>query len=243
MGVAQAGLAFRPKKEIKDFRPFIENIFEMAAAEIDHPDVGNFDIRRSKDVMVQIFGSTVFICSNTLVWQHLEYPQSDISDLHERLGLPDTFTMFCNYESGDSYGYAFVDSGVRTRSRLQVAGRGGQRKLIEYGTPTARENRWLTAPSYLEEDDCPPEERQRILYLENPRAEVTEHYLTQHLLTETLVENFGVCPWDTDEEPIYHFYRLATKGAIADPLKQEMKIQTSPKDTFLKKAAWWKFWA
>jgi hypothetical protein len=230
MGVAQAGLAFRQKKEIKDFKPFIENVFEMAAAEIDHPDVGNFDIRQSKDVMVQVFGRTVFICSDALVWQHLEYPQSDISDLHERLGLPDSFTMFCNYESGGSYGYAFVDSGVRTRSRLQMTAGGGQRKLIEYGTPSARENRWLTAPSYLEEDDCPPEERQRIFYLEDPKVEVAEYYLTQHLLNEALMENFGVCPWDTDEEPVHHFYRLATKGATGENISPE-------------KSAWWKFWA
>jgi hypothetical protein len=243
MGIAQAGLAFRPKNEIKDFKSFIEKVFERAAVEIDHPDVGQFDIRRANDVMVQVFGRTVFICSNALVWQHLEYPQSDLSDLHERLGLPDAFTMFCNYESGDSYGYAFVSSGVRTRSRLQLSGSNGERKLIEYGDPTARESRWLAAPSYLEEDDCPPQDRQRIFYLEDPKVEVTEHCLTQYLLNEALIANFGVCPWDTNEEPVHHFFRLSVKGAAADPIAQETDAQPSGKNTAQIKSAWWKFWA
>jgi hypothetical protein len=83
--------------------------------------------------------------------------------------------------------------------------------LIEHGEPKEFERRWFSADFYLEEDDCPVEERQKIYYQGNRDTTVPEYYLTRRLLDEALVMNFGVCPWDTDVVPVYHFFRLSPK--------------------------------
>lgn len=211
MGVAQAGIAFRARQEIGDMRAFVSTLVGRHVEQIPHPDVGQFDIRRPTDIMVQDFGGALFICNGALAETHLENTASDVATLHARLGAPGFFVVFCNYSSGGTYGYVLVDDGVRTRSRLQSMAQPRLLPLTEYGAPTALESRWLSASSYLEEDECPPEERQRIFYLDNPPREVSEHGLTAQMLFETLVERFGVCPWTTDAEPAYRFYRVMEK--------------------------------
>ncbi|SEK14938.1 MULTISPECIES: hypothetical protein [unclassified Variovorax] len=211
MGVAQAGIAFRPGRPIGNLKAFVSRVMGQPVEEIPHPDSRQFDVRRATDIMVQDFDGALFICNDTLAWPHLENTHSDIAALHGRLGAPASFMLFCHYSSGGSFGYAFVDGGMRTRSRLQTMLEPRLPPLIEYGMPTAIEKRWLSAPSYLEEDDCPPEERQRIFYLDSPRVEVYEDGLTQQILLEALEERFGVCPWTTNVEPIYRFYKVREK--------------------------------
>lgn len=211
MGVAQAGIAFRPARKIGNLKAFVAQVVGNPVEEIPHPDIGQFDIRNASDIMVQDFDGAIFICNGAIAWPHLEDTCSDVAALHARLGAPESFMVFCHYASGGSFGYAFIDNGMRTRSRLQTMAQPRLPPLIEYGTPTAIESRWLDAPSYLEDDDCPPEERQRIFYLENPPADVSEYGLTQQILFEALEQRFGVCPWATKIEPIYRFYKVRKK--------------------------------
>lgn len=245
MGVAQAGIVFRPKEPIGDLTSFVEEIFQTAAEEIPHPNSREFDIRNETDVMVQNFNGALFICSDVLVWNILEKPQPNLSELHQRLGAPDFSIAFCNYETGDSYGYALIEKkGVLTRSRLQTNASPNLPSLIEYGKPTPLEQRWFLAASYLEEDDCPPAEWRRIFYVENPRIEVPEHFLTQRILQEALLENFGVCTWDTDSEPEYRFFKLKTRSD--SPHTKEginTVLEHTPSSEQVPSPPWGKFWA
>ncbi|MBX3586658.1 MAG: hypothetical protein KF796_08430 [Ramlibacter sp.] len=208
MGIAQAGIAFKPTNPISDHRSLVSKLCREDATPIEHPNVGQFDIRKHADVMVQFFGDACFICNNDIAWEILENPASDITYTHQSLGFPEFFMVFCHYDSGGSYGYAFVEDGQRTRSRLQTTGVPQLPPLIEFGTPKDIEMHWLSADFYLEEDDCPVEQRQKIFYQGERAIEVPEYYLTSRILDETLVSKFGVCPWDTNVEPISHFFRL-----------------------------------
>jgi hypothetical protein len=242
MGVAQAGVAFRPRAEIADLPRFVSELFGEEYVEIAHPNVREFDIRHGGDVMVQNFDGAIFVCSGDLAWGHLKDVGSDLLLLYHQLGSPTTFTVFCNYDSGGSYGYVLVENGVRKRSRLQTTGGPQLPPLIEYGTPNSIEQRWLTAESYLEEDDCPLDERQRVFYLENPRVEVGEHYLTKQILDETLIAQFGVCPWDAEVEPVYHFYRAISKMRKTSTLEPPSALSNGTPLGAIKeqRRPWWK---
>lgn len=219
MGIAQAGVAFRPKTPITDMAAFISALFDESAAPISPPDIGSFDIRHDSDVMVEQYGDVYFIASDRLVWDFLENHQKDFSYLYQCLGSPDLALLYCHYDSGGSYGYAFIENGVRTRSRLQTTGVPDLPPNIECGEPKDFEKEWLDAQSYIEEDDCPIEERQRIFYKGDREEQVPESYLTAKLLYEALQINFSVCPWATETKPTYHFFKLTKK-----------------------KKPWWKVW-
>jgi hypothetical protein len=206
MGIAQAGLVFTRTVAMDDLRTTVSNLFQETATEIEHPNTGAFDIRNHGDVMVQVFGDVCFICNNDLVWDMLEDHQKDASALYQTLGSPDRILLFCHYESGGSFGYAFIENGIRTRSRLQTT---EVPPVIESGTPTALENAWLSAQFYFEEDDGPIEEREKIYYKGDRELEVSEDWITAQMLYETLHRQFSVCPWYTDLEPEYHFFRLS----------------------------------
>lgn len=243
MGVAQAGIAFRPAIEIADLKRFVSDLLGDRYEEIPHPNVREFDIRHAGDVMVQDFGGAVFICSDALAWRHLEDQSSDLGSLHQRLGSPAAFMIFCNYGSGGSYGYALVENGLRRRSRLQTTGVARLPPLLEHGQPTSIEQRWLSAKWYLEEDDCPPEERQRVFYLENPRVEVAEYFLTQQMLGEILKDQYGVCPWDTTTEPIYHFFRVSSNipDAETEPTSEKLPRSEAAESSSKQRRPWWQF--
>lgn len=211
MGIAQAGLAFRIQGPNKDVRGLISRLFDQEATEIPRPDRGKFDIRNHSEVMVQVFGDVCFICNNDLVWNVLERPQEDTKRLFLLLGSPEFMLAFCHYDSGGSYGYTVIERGVRTRSRLQTTDVPRLPPLIEYGEPKAFEVSWLSASYYLEEDDCPPEERVKIYYQGNREILVAEHSLTARMLFDALESFFGVCPWRTDVVPIYRFFQLGPK--------------------------------
>jgi hypothetical protein len=210
MGIAQAGIAFRPIAPIVNVTSFVSNLCGKEVVQIKHPDIGQFDIRDHGDVMLQRFGDTYFICNNDLAWNFLEFPQTDVTHAYSALGSSEMFMFFCYCDSGGSYGYAFVENGRRTRSRLQTAGGTHQQSLIESGTPKDFEQRWLSADFYIEEDDCPVEERQKIYFQGDREIEVPEYFLTKRILEEALINNFGICPWDTDIEPTYYFFKFST---------------------------------
>lgn len=219
MGIAQAGIVFKPTAPITDVAAFVSSLCGKEMKQIEHPAVRQFDIRNPGDVMVQSFGDSWFICNNDLVWNFLEFPQTDITPAYQSLGRPEMFMLFCHYDSGDSYGYAFFEHGKRTRSRLQTIETANQPGLIEYGTPEDFEQRWLSASFYIEEDDCPIEERQKIYFQGDRKIEVPEHFLTKQIMEEAMLNKFGVCPWDTELEPVYYFFKAQEK-----------------------KKAWWRVW-
>jgi hypothetical protein len=177
MGIAQAGVAFKPTSSINDLAAFVSHLFDEDANEIEHPNAREFDIRSHTDVMVQFFNNSCFICNHDLVWDFLENQEKDIAPLYQKLGCPELIVIFCHYDSGGSYGYSIIEHGKRTRTRLQTTGE--SISLIESGTPpTKLENCWLSAKFYIEEDDCPIEERQRIYFQGNHDIEFSEYCLT-----------------------------------------------------------------
>ena len=261
MGIAQAGVAFRPTTPIVDFGELVSRLFNEDANEIAHPNHREFDIRKPTDVMVQMFGDVCFICNDKLAWGLLENQEADTSELYRALGGPELILAFCQYESGGSYGYTFIENGRRTRSRLQTTGIPSLPPLRESGTPKEFENRWLSAEFYLEEDDCPVEERQKIFWQGEPRIDVPEYYLTGRMLYEALQLYFSVCPWETSVEPEYRFFKLApatipdlTTAAPISPvsLPSAQVARAAPAPVFIspftsappppaKKRPWWKF--
>lgn len=210
MGIAQAGIAFKPNQPVDDVCRLVSALYGGEASPIEHPNVGQFDIRNHSDVMVQFFGDSCFICNDNLAWNALENPQTDVTKIYHLLGCPDLFVIFCHYGSGGSYGYAFVEKGQITRSRFQTTDYPPLPPVVEFGVPKNIESRWLSADFFLDEDDCPEDEWQKVYYLGD--VTVSEDELTGYLLQEILNHEFGVCPWDTDMEPIYHFFKFAGKN-------------------------------
>jgi hypothetical protein len=96
---------------------------------------------------------------------------------------------------------------MRTRSRLQTTGVPSLPPILEHGAPKDFEVRWFSAPTYFEEDECPREEWQKIYSLNNGELLVSDH-LTQRLLYEALITNFGICPWKTDTSAETFFFRV-----------------------------------
>jgi len=207
MGVAQAGLVFRSKVPLRDVGALVSKLCGGQAVAIEQQQ-GTFDIRNASDVRVLVFGDVYFICNHELAWDLLENPTQAATQRHRVLGGPERWLAFCHYESGDSYGYAFIERGERTRSRLQT----GEPALIEHGTPKDFEARWLSAEFYREEDDCPIEERRKIYFQGNREIEVAEADLTRRLLQEALLLHFGVCPWEGEITPVSHFFRLSVRS-------------------------------
>jgi len=214
MGVAAAGIGFRSKNIDQPVDELLSALFKHPCREIAQANQREFDIRHPSDVMVEFFEDVCFIYSNELVWDILENPGADTSHIFATLNRPELILGFCNYDSGGSYGYVFIESGVRTRSRLETVEIPGRDTLQEYGIPKEFEARWLSAPSYLEEDEESfPEDRVRIYYLPAENLQVAEFSLTSHMLYEALVKSFGVYPWGMNTPSKPRYFRLETKLA------------------------------
>ncbi|WP_397452408.1 hypothetical protein [Pseudomonas sp. NA-150] len=207
MGVAQAGLVFKTKVPLRDAGALVSKLCGGQAVKIEPSLRSSFDIRNHSDVLVQVFGNVIVINNNQIAWDMLEDPASDVTQRHRVLGAPEMLLAFCHYDSGDSYGYAFIERGERTRSRLQT----GVPAVVEFGTPKDFESRWLSAPFYLEDDDCPIDQRRKIYFQGEREVEVPEAEITRRLLEEALRMNFGICPWDEDIDPVSHFFRLTAE--------------------------------
>ncbi|HDR8953558.1 hypothetical protein [Burkholderia vietnamiensis] len=209
MGVALAGIAYRTDIQSDATAKLVSRLFARNVEQIDAPDVGDFDIRNRGDVMVQFFGDICFIYSNELVWGILADPSIDADSMISAVGKPDFLLAFCQYESGGSFGYAFFEHGTRTRSRLQTIDVPSLPPILEHGAPKDFEVRWFSAPTYFEEDDCPRDEWQKIYTGNDGKLLLPEYSLTQRLLYEALVTNFGICPWETDRSPETLFFRVS----------------------------------
>lgn len=218
MGVAIAGIAFRSKEIDRPIDELLSALFKRPCREIAPPNQREFDIRHPSDVMVEFFHDVCFVYSNELVWDILDNPESDTGHIFATLNRPELIVGFCNYDSGGSYGYVFVENGVRTRSRLETVAIHGRAPIQEFGPPKEFEARWLSAPSYFEEDEgSAPEDRVRIYYLEAENLRVAEFALTSRMLYEALVNSVGVCPWDTNTRSNPRFFKLETKLVVDVP--------------------------
>ncbi|WCM21775.1 hypothetical protein NDK50_10125 [Paraburkholderia bryophila] len=218
MGVAIAGIAFRSKEVGQPIDELVSALFKRPCREIAQPNQREFDIRHPSDVMVEFFNDVCFVYSNELVWDILDNPEGDTSHIFATLNRPELIVGFCNYDSGGSYGYVFIENGVRTRSRLETVAIPGRAPIREYGSPKEFEARWLSAPSYFEEDEgSPPEDHVRIYHLEAENLQVAEFSLTSRMLYEALVNSFGVCPWDTNTRSNPRFFKLETKLVVDVP--------------------------
>jgi hypothetical protein len=209
MGVALAGVAFRTDLRSDSAQKLVNRMFGSRTQQLEAPNIGEFDIRNPSDVMVQFFDGACFVYNGELVWDFLANPSKDPGQLLAATGSPDLLVAFCNYESGGSFGYAFFERGTRTRTRLQTSDVRGLPPVLESGEPKDFEVNCLTAPTYLEEDDCPRDQWQKIYKLNDGKLHMPEHYLTQHLLRVALATNFCICPWDDDAGAETSFFRLS----------------------------------
>lgn len=224
MGVAQAGIIFRPQPAITNWEVLLAQLSGKAVMEISQSASPRFDTRNPGDVLVEKYHDVCVISNNELAWDFLEYQEKDVSVLYEQLGKPGLFIVFCCYDAGGSYGYAFVENGQRTRTRLQTTGVPRLPPLRETGSPKEFEIPWLQANHCYddEDEDCPVEQRMKIFYVGDKDNWVSEDGLTGRLLRESMEINFGVCPWTSAQTPEYRYFRASEK------LKEIMDGQTRP---------------
>jgi hypothetical protein len=201
-----------------DHRDLIERLTGETTTRIAYADRGRFDIRNHEDVLVEVFGDVCFVSNNDLVWSMLENSSHDVRHLHASLGSPDLFVAFCHYDSGGSYGYAIVEHGIRTRTRLQTTGIPGVPPLVENGVPKSFESPWLSASFYFEDEEDLLQDHVKVFYQGEREVLVPEHMLTSHMLNECLTSFFGVCPWTTTLVPEERFFRCVPKdvGRISE---------------------------
>jgi hypothetical protein len=211
MGISQAGFVFNSKHDSTDTRALISTLTGETATKIDHPNSREFDIRNHSDVMVQYFADSCFISNHDLAWPIFEQQLKSIPKLFTQLNSPEIVFAYCHYGSGGSYGYAIYENGILARSRFQTTEMPALAPTVEFGSPKQFEMDWLTAPSYLENYGDPENETEKIFYLENPRRDLGEWNLTSVLLELGLIEYFGVCPWETNVEPTYYFFKVDEK--------------------------------
>lgn len=234
MGITQAGLVFKRSAVTADPVALVEKLTGKRAAELDRATPGPFDTRNHSDVLVQFSGDVCIISNHDLAWPLLEDPAADVRELHQRLGAPADLMVFCRYDSGGTCGYVLIENGERVRSRLETTGVPSLPPLLEAGTPTPLEARWLSAPFYFEEDDedLPEDERTKIFYLGDREEEVAESWLTSHLLRGLLEQRFGVCPWGLATGPEDRFLRLTNRSglpSISFDLADRQLVQESPR--------------
>lgn len=211
MGIALAGFAFMRTSVVNNLPALITKLCNSSAKSIPQPNLQEFDIRHHGDVMVQIFDDACFIFNHYLTWDYLEHQEKDVSVLHQILGYPDEIIAFCHYESGDSYGYAFIEKGKRTRTRLQTMNNPKHPAVImESGKPKEFEKKWFSAKFYREEDSVPFAQRPKIYYQGKREIEVPEGLITARLLYEAMQKYFSVCPWDTDRKPKNYYFKLSS---------------------------------
>lgn len=217
MGVSQAAIAFRSQQKDLDPQQVVSRLFGKRA-ELLEQRPASFDPRNPSDVAVHQYGDVWVISSDALTMPLLENSLSEVSELHRTVGSPAMIIPYCQYDSGGTYGYGFIEHGVLTRSRLYLF----DSPVQEFGPLKPFEQRWESAAFYLEEDDCPEEERQKIYYLGDRQVEVPEHALPSRLSYAALTEFLGICPWESDLEPQSWLLCL-----------HDHPVQVKP---------WWRFW-
>lgn len=208
--MAQAGIVFCKQSEMNN-QSVVSRLVGNKVCEIPQPQKSEFDIRNESDIMVMEFDDICVICNDHLTWDLIEKNDVDASHIYKELKHPKLFIAYCFYPTGGSYGYSYFENGAKTRARLQTDGVPHLPSILEMGSPKKEEEHWLSASSYLEEDDCPPEEQNKIYFHDNPRVEIPEHDLTYQLLIDVMTANFGVVPFDTDIQPKYTFYKKVEK--------------------------------
>ncbi|MDE1165865.1 MAG: hypothetical protein PW845_10855, partial [Pseudomonas sp.] len=196
MGVSQAAIAFRTQRQDFDVPQVVARLFNKRA-EVLAQRPPRFDTRQPNDVVVEQYGDIWVISSGALTMPILENPHYLASELHETLGSPALIIPFCQYDSGGTYGYAFIENGVLTRSRLHLF----DSPVQQFGPLKPFEERWESAQFYFEEDDCPEEQWQKIYYLGDREQQVPELGLTSRLSYEALNEYLGICPWECSLKP------------------------------------------
>ncbi|WP_434154298.1 hypothetical protein [Pseudomonas sp. JZ134] len=213
---------------LKKFTPeqVVTNLFNKSIEKVEYSFNIPFDTRNPDCVCVEQYDDVWVIYNTDLLWPILGDPKHDLQRLYCAIGKPALAIGFCKFDSGDTYGYAFIENGTLTRSRLQNS----DDSLLEYGIPKPFEDQWFTANYYLEDDSCPEDETLKIYYLGNREVEVADHGLTIHLAREALEENFKLCPWDNDAKPKMWLFRLH------DHCQEDSEIlHKKPKP-------WWRFW-
>lgn len=202
VGASQAAIAFRSQQVDFDHQR-LSRLFNKRV-EVLYQRPPRFDPRQQNEVVVEQYGDVWVISNGMLAMGPLENSHYDASELYRILGSPEMIISFCQYESGDKYGYAFIENGILTRSRLHPF----DSPVQQFGPLKPFEDRWASAEFYFEENDCPEDGRQKIYYLGDREIEVPEFGLSSRLNYEALSEYLGICPWDNDLTPRIWYLRL-----------------------------------
>lgn len=162
------------------------------------------------------------------------------------MGSQPAFTVFCQVDSANASGYVFVEHGVRIRSRFQpregLPVEFGNPTPLEQrwlsakwfveqeegegeGETEAATPGWFRKETSVEGNDNEKADwedevmdgSRRIFYLDNPRIEVAENALTAYLLSQSLFEQFGVCPWTMTTPVQSRYFRDAADIAAIEP--------------------------
>ncbi|WP_431265177.1 hypothetical protein ACQ859_07075 [Roseateles chitinivorans] len=221
MGYTQAGLILKRSTTTDDPLALVERLTGELAEELNRQNPWPFDPRSHNDVLVQFANGACVITNHDLVWSILEDPDFDVEALHQKLGAPDSFMVFCRYDGGGTFGYAVVEQGRLVRRRLQTTGVPSLPPLTDVGEPLALEAPWLSAKFFYEDDedeeDIPEDEREKILYLDDKDDGIPEYWLTCRLLEKLLEERYGVIPWDLGNDPQDRFLRMRDRWDAPPP--------------------------
>ena len=165
---------------------------------------------------VESVDDVFFVHSGETVQRFLFELECPHPSFFEALGNPEIVLFFCNYDSGDSYGYRIFENGVPVRRRLYA-----NFETSDDGTPRGFELSWLNAEQYFDEE----EEALICRNLETGQVAL-ECGLTAVLLRLAMKEYFGVCPWTELN------YRCKFKHYHAPPLEETAEPQM--------KRPWWR---
>lgn len=219
MGLSTAGLAFKPTSSTPEEEEMIRRAFGAAFHAVPASDVkGYLDTRLPGNIAVESKNGAIFIYSSEIADRILFKGEAIEASLLSALGTPEIAIVFCHYDSGDSFGYAIMEDGARTRSRIYTEG-----KTTDEGIPKGVELPWLKAESVIEEEGEPPAYRN----IETGQM-ATEGYVTASMLNVITKTLFGVCPWDEwNYKSKFNYYRRELPAKAAN---------------FPVKKAWWRFW-
>lgn len=187
MGLATAGLAFKPTSSTPSEQDMIRRAFGEECRFIPESDLkASHDIRLPGNIDVESTHGATFVYCGDIAERILFKEEVLDASFLAAIGDPEVVVVFCHYESGGSFGYAIFEKGVRARFRLHSQG-----TTSDKGAPMEFELPWLNAQLVVEEEGEPP----AYLNTRTGRAS-SETYLTAVMLDDTMMALFGVCPWE-----------------------------------------------
>lgn len=186
MGLAVAGAVF--------FAPFdiSQHAIERLAGVplVEAPVSGQYDLRNEGEVLTATLGAIGIVLNGPVFDEVLFSPDLDTANEHGRRIAAATsarqFLVFCNYDSGGSYGFALFEGQAFARRRVIVAAS----RDIQDGAPIAIESRWSrTDLSPDERANYDPEEAP--FYRDDVSGAIVTALQLPHVMTTSVVNELS----------------------------------------------------